>query len=44
MGIERVRTAMGGISGGHITPCGAAGHLDEALLQKVVRRTGRRMR
>jgi len=38
MSIERVRTALGGISGIHVTPYGADGHLDLALLQKIVRR------
>ena len=38
MSIERVRTALRGISGVHVTPYGANGEIDVSLLRQVVER------
>ena len=40
MNIERVRTALTGISGIHVTPYRADGELDEGLLARLVKRMG----
>ena len=41
MSMDRVRRALGGISGIHVTPYDVSGNIDEALLRRVVGRVAK---